>query len=41
MRKGLKIPRPSLEQLRQAAPWLWVWCRNCNCRHKAPWACAT
>jgi len=29
-------PRPTLAQMRQAAPWLWLWCRNCHCRHKAP-----
>ena len=38
MRRRTDIPRPTLEQLRQAAPWLWVWCRNCHCRHKAPMA---
>src|SRR5215510_4179632 len=40
MRKGPDNPRPTLEQLRQGAPWLRVWCRNCHCRHKAPMALA-
>ena len=40
MRKGAHSPRPTLDQLRQAAPWLWVWCRNSHCRHRAPMALA-
>jgi hypothetical protein len=33
-------PRPTLAEMRQAAPWLWVWCRNVHCRRKAPMALA-
>jgi hypothetical protein len=40
MRQHPEAPRPTLAQLRQAAPWLWVWCRNVHCRHKAPMAVA-
>ena len=32
--------RPTLLQMREAAPWLWVWCCNVHCRHKAPMALA-
>jgi len=33
-------PRPTLAEMRQAAPWLWLWCRNVDCGHKAPKALA-
>jgi hypothetical protein len=33
-------PRPTLAEMRRAAPWLWLWCRNVYCRHKAPMALA-
>jgi len=32
--------RPTLAEMRQGAPWLWVWCRNVNCRRKSPMALA-
>ena len=32
------IPPPTLEERRQAAPWLWVNCRNSACLHQAPLA---
>src|ERR1700752_3777173 len=32
--------RPTLAEMRHAAPWLWLWCRNVNCRHKEPMALA-
>jgi hypothetical protein len=32
------ITPPTLEEMRQAAPWLWLWCRNVHCRHKGPMA---
>jgi hypothetical protein len=34
MRKQLPTP-PTLEQMRQSAPWLWVHCANAECRHRA------
>jgi len=33
-------PRPTLAEIRRAAPWLWLWCRNFHCRHKGPIALA-
>ena len=33
-------PRPTLAGMRQAAPWLWVWCKNVHCWHSAPMALA-
>jgi hypothetical protein len=35
-----EIPRPTLAEMRAAAPWLWLWCRNVHCRRKAPTALA-
>jgi hypothetical protein len=32
------ITPPTLEEVRQAAPWLWVHCRNVACMHRAPMA---
>jgi hypothetical protein len=37
MRRQSNITPPTLEQMRQAAPWLRVHCRN-NCMHRAPMA---
>src|SRR5262245_45356126 len=31
-----EAPRPTLAEMRQAAPWLWLWCRKGHCRHKSP-----
>jgi hypothetical protein len=38
MPRNSKIPPPTLEEMRQAAPWQWVNCRNPNCLHRAPFA---
>jgi hypothetical protein len=32
------ITPPTLEQMRQSAPWLWIYCKNLDCSHKAPLA---
>src|SRR5262245_34983623 len=34
MLRTFNIPPPTLENMRQAAPWLWVNCRNPNCLHR-------
>jgi hypothetical protein len=31
-------PRPTLGELQQATPWVWLWCERCQ--HHAPLACA-
>ena len=31
-------PRPTLGELQQATPWVWLWCECCQ--HHAPLACA-
>jgi hypothetical protein len=38
MRRDAQIAPPTLEQMRQSAPWLWVNCTNARCLHKAPMA---
>jgi hypothetical protein len=30
------VDAPTLEANAPVTPWLWIWCRNCHCRHKAP-----
>jgi hypothetical protein len=31
-------PRPTLGELQQTTPWVWLWCERCQ--HHAPLACA-
>ena len=38
MPRQANVTPPTLEEMRQSAPWLWVWCRNVNCLHRAPMA---
>jgi hypothetical protein len=30
------VDAPTLEANAPVTPWLWIWCRNYHCRHKAP-----
>jgi hypothetical protein len=32
------VTPPTLEEMRQAAPWLWICCRNVACLRRAPMA---
>jgi hypothetical protein len=32
------LNRPTLGELQQSTPWIWLWCERCQ--HHAPFACA-
>ena len=38
MPRHSNVDPPTLEEMRQSAPWLWVLCRNVKCMHRAPMA---
>jgi hypothetical protein len=38
MPRHSNVDPPTLEEMRQSAPWLWMLCRNVKCMHRAPMA---
>jgi hypothetical protein len=36
--RELAPPVPTLAELRSSSPWVWVYCRQNDCTHKAPMA---